>query len=303
MRTIGSILVGLVLAGGLSACGNATGDSGEVVGIVATTTMLGDVVANVVGDGATVEVLLPRGVDPHDYQASSRQVAAVERADLVVANGLGLEEGLRDVLENARADGARIIEVAPRLEPLSLGDGAGADPHVWFDPLRMADAARLIAAELAAIDSSRDWVVAAELYASELEAADQIIEDTLAAVPAEHRKLVTNHDSLQYFAARYGFDVIGAVVPGGSTLSDPSSAGLARLVEKLEQQNVPAIFAETTEPADLAEAIAAEADRQIDVVELYTGSLGEPGSGADTLIAMLIINAERVAGALEGSRQ
>jgi zinc/manganese transport system substrate-binding protein len=120
----------------------------------------------------------------------------------------------------------------------------------------------------------------------------------LADIPASRRKLVTNHDSLGYFADRYGFEIIGAVVPGGSTLGDPSSAELAGLVEKISSAGVPAIFAETTEPTALAEAVAREVGDDVVVVELYTGSLGEQGSGADTLIGMLLTDAGRIAGAL-----
>jgi zinc/manganese transport system substrate-binding protein len=300
------MMVVLAFVGG--ACGNddATGDATV---IVATTTILGDVAAQIVGDDATVQVLIPIGADPHDYQPSSQDVAAIQRADLVVANGLGLEDGLSDVLESAAADGARVLEIAPRLDPLPFGEHSGhddeaahdegdGDPHVWFDPLRMADAARLIAAELSAVDSSIDWDAGAEVYGAALRAADTEIAEILSVIPASGRKLATNHDALGYFAARYGFEVIGTVVPGGATLAEPSSAELAALVAEIEAEGVRAIFAETTEPSALADAIAAEIGGTVEVVELYTGSLGEPGSGADSLIGLLLTNARRIADAL-----
>jgi zinc/manganese transport system substrate-binding protein len=117
-------------------------------------------------------------------------------------------------------------------------------------------------------------------------------------VPDERRILVTNHDSLGYFADRYGFEVVATVIPGGSTLGEPSSAELAELVALIGETGVPAIFAENVEPSTLAEAVAAEAGSGVAVVELYTDSLGEAGSGADTLIGMLLTNAERIAGAM-----
>jgi zinc/manganese transport system substrate-binding protein len=309
----------------LMALGAACGDTdaaGGATTIVATTTVLGDVAGEIAGDDATVRVLIPVGADPHDYQPSSQDVAAIQRADLVVANGLGLEDGLVDVLDAAVADGARVLEIAPGVDPLPFGehldddhdddhgdeaaleedagghDDGNEDPHVWLDPLRMADAAGLIAAELAAVDGSVDWGARAEAYAGELRAADAEIVEILRAVPDANRKLVTNHDALGYFADRYGFEVIGTVVPGGATLAEPSSAELAALVEEIEAEGVRAIFAETTEPSVLADAIAAETGGTVEVVELYTGSLGEPGSGADTLIGMLITNARRIAEAL-----
>jgi zinc/manganese transport system substrate-binding protein len=278
--------------------------------VVATTSVLGDLVANVVGDEATVEVLLPIGADPHDYQPSARQLALVNEADLVVANGLRLEEGLADALESAEADGANVLEVAPLVDPIPLdadeGDGCDpegeeadrCDPHVWTDPVRMADAARIVAAELASIDGSADWEGNAERYAQELLAADEDIATALAVLPTDRRVLVTNHESMGYFADRYGFEVVATVIPGGTTLGEPSSAELAELVAVIDEAGVPAIFAENVEPSTLAEAVAAEVGSDVAVVELYTESLGEPGSGADTLIGMLLTNAERITEAL-----
>ena len=295
--SFGLVLPALLLVA--TACGDSAGSSADGgVSVMATTTVLGDVVGGVVGEGGTVEVIVPVGVDPHDFAASSRQAAAMARADLVVANGLSLEEGLTAVLEGAEGDGANVLEVAPLLDPLPLSAGSD-DPHVWMDPLRMADAARLIAAELAAIDDSADWETRAEAYAEDLIAADAAIRDTLSAVPAESRILVTNHDSLGYFADRYDFEVVGVVIPGGSTLADPSSSELAVLVRTIEDEGVTAIFAETAQPTALAEAVAEEAGSEVMVVELYTGSLGESGSGADTLIGMLLTNAQRIAETLK----
>jgi zinc/manganese transport system substrate-binding protein len=321
-RSVSGVLaLAAVLALLLTACtssGAASTTSQAAPGplsVVVTTSVLGDVVANVVGDAATVEVLLPIGADPHDYQPSARQLALVNEADLVVANGLRLEEGLVDALASAEADGANVLEVAPLVDPIPLG-GTGAesagcdpteesgdtnrcDPHVWTDPVRMAVAARTIAAELAALDGSVDWEGNAGRYAQELLAADEEIAAALEAVPDERRILVTNHDSLGYFADRYGFEVVATVIPGGTTLGDPSSAELADLVVVIGDTGVPAIFAENVEPATLAEAVAAEVGDGVAVVELFTDSLGEPGSGADTLIGMLLTNAARIAAAME----
>jgi zinc/manganese transport system substrate-binding protein len=284
------------------------------VRVVATTSVLGDLVGNVVGDEATVDVLLPIGADPHDYQPSARQLALVNEADLVVANGLRLEEGLADALESAEADGANVLEVAPQVDPIRL-DATGSeddpcdptaepaetvrcDPHVWTDPVRMAAAARIVAAELAALDGSIDWESNAERYAERLLAADEEIATALDAVPGERRILVTNHDSLGYFADRYGFEVVATVIPGGSTLGEPSSAELAELVAMIGETGVPAIFAENVEPSTLAEAVAAEVGSGVAVVQLHTDSLGEAGSGADTLIGMLLTNADRIVAAM-----
>jgi zinc/manganese transport system substrate-binding protein len=285
--------------------GAEQGSTGPTV--VVTTTVWGDVASNIVGENGVVEVLMPLGADPHGFQASSQQVAALHAADLVVANGLGLEGGLLEVLAVAQGDGANILEVAPLLDPIPFGSGDAdheepRDPHVWMDPTRAADGARIIGRELAAIAPNVDWVGRADTYAATLLSTDDAIEDTLAPIAQEQRRMVTNHDALGYFADRYDLAIIGTVVPGGSSLADPSSAELADLVETMRREDVNVIFAETTQPAALAEAVASELGEEVRVVELYTGSLGEPGSGADTLAGMLVTNARRIADALGGVR-
>ena len=298
----------------LGACSTTSGDGGpggdeSPLTVVATTTILGDLARNILGDDGSVEVLIPIGVDPHDYQASARQIATLQKADLVIANGLLLEEGLTDVLDGAAADGANVVELAPLLDPIPFatsddgqeadGVAAGsADPHVWMDPLRMATAGHLVADQLTAIDGSIDWSARADAYDDELVAADVEIDQVLAAIPPDHRKLVTNHDSLGYLADRYGFEIVGVVIPGGSTLASPSSAELADLVSEIEREGVPAIFGETNSSPALAEAVAAETAGRVAVVELYSGSLGEPGSGAESLIGLLKTNAARIRSAL-----
>ena len=313
--------------------------------MVATTTILGDVISNVVGGNADIEVLLPPGADPHEYQISSSQAALLYTADLVVANGLGLEEGLIDVIEAAEEDGINVLEVGDLLDPLPFTGGGGhgeeddhaedeaedddhaeedaedddhaedeaedddhaeegghahtgADPHFWLDPLRVAKAALLIAEALTEIDPSGDWMSRAEAYAATLTELDAEIQDILAPIPHESRVLITNHDSLGYFADRYEFEVIGVVIPGGSTLADPSSAELATLVEEIVEEGVKVIFAETIDSTALAEAVAAEAGTDVAVVTLHTGSLGEPGTETDNIVGMLRNNAIRIADAL-----
>lgn len=306
IRKLGLLLLAGATSSFLGACGQGPGvDSTPNTRIVvmATTSFLGDVVGNIVGTDADVEVLMPVGVDPHEYQASAKQIAALQRGDLVVAVGLGLESALGDVLSEAESSGIEIFEVGPLVDPVPFtfapsDDHSMEDPHVWLDPVRMADAATLIAEALATIDSSKDWTGRAATYADELLAADNDIQSILDQVPIQHRKLVTNHDALGYFADRYGFEVIGTVIPGGSTLAEPSSAEMANLVTVIRESGTSAIFAETTEPSVLAESVAEEIGRDINVVILHTGSLGEPGTYEDTLIGMLLSNARLIAEAL-----
>jgi zinc/manganese transport system substrate-binding protein len=317
------LLVPALLAMLLMGCGTSPADDdADLPLVVATTSIWGDVTRQIVGDEARVEVLIPIGADAHDYEPTQQQVAMLLEADLVIANGLGLEEGLLDILESAAADGANIFEVAPELDPIEFGrdhedaghdhedasdeheagdhDHGDLDPHVWFDPIRVSSGAGLIAERLTEVAPEVDWSERAQNYVVSLQELDQEIEDILGVVPEESRRIVTNHDALGYFADRYHFEVIGVVIPGGSTLADPSSAQLARLVDAMREGGVSTIFTETSQPRRLAEAVAAEVGEDVAVVELYTESLDESGSDADTLIGMLRANARAIADALSG---
>ncbi|MCZ7528725.1 MAG: metal ABC transporter substrate-binding protein [Acidimicrobiia bacterium] len=266
-----------------------------------TTTILGDVVENVAGDDALVEVVMPTGADPHTYEASARQAARLRDADLVVANGVDLEEGLLDTIESAEDDGVRVLRVGDLLgpEPFTGVDGehaeadaddhdhdGGLDPHVWMDPVRMIEAAGLVAAELAAV-AEGDFAARAEAYQERLAELDREIAALIETIPADRRALVTNHFAYGYYADRYGLEMLGTVIPAATTASETSARQYAELLELIEREDVPAIFASTTEPTRLAEAIAADAGRGVQVIELPTGSLGEEGSETDTYIGMM----------------
>jgi zinc/manganese transport system substrate-binding protein len=277
-------------------CGSDDGtDAGDGrPSVVATSTILGDVVQQVAGDGADVEVLLPIGADPHDFAPSTRQAESMADADLLVVNGLGFEAGLADAVEQAGDAGATVFTATDHTDVL------GEDPHFWTDPTRMVPVVEALADALVEAGLDADEVAAAaEAYVQELEAADADSEATLAAVPDDRRVLVTNHEVLAYFAERYGFEVVGAVVPSLTTGAEASAADVDELADAIEEAGVPAIFAETSSPADLAEALA-DSVGDVEVVTLHTESLGEPGSDADTYVAMVRTNAELVAGALAG---
>lgn len=291
---LGALAVVLAVVG--SAC--VGGGDGDRPLVVATTTVLGDLVTAVVGDAAQVETLLPVGADPHDFEPSSRQVARVVDAELVVAVGLELEEGLEDLLASAESEGVPVLRVGPRVEPDWLGDSVVLDPHVWMDPIRMALAAELIAAELERIGVPGPWASNAATARATFERLDADIRSTLDAIPAERRYLVTSHDSLRYFATRYDLTVVGSVVEGGSTMARPSSARLAELIDEIERLGITAVFGETTEPSALLDAIAAEPGLDVVVVELHVGSLGEPGSPSGTYVGMMRENARLVAAGL-----
>jgi len=298
-------LLPLVLATLLAACGGEETATGGRPVVVATTSILGDIAGVVAGGEAEVKVLMPRGTDPHEFSPSPRQVALLGEADLVVANGLGLEEGLADALASVGEEAGNVLEVAPQVDPLPLPEeggehedeeheGEGLDPHVWMDPVRMADAAGLIAERLAAARPG-GWAGRADRYAEELAALDDEIREVLAPIPPDRRVLVTNHDVLGYLAARYDLEVLGVIIPGGSTLGEPSAGAFSELAALIRERDVPAIFAETTQPSALAETLAGEVGRAVEIVELFTESLGPEGSGADTYAGMMRANARRIA--------
>lgn len=291
-----AVLVAAVaaLVAGCGGQAGSPGGAGDRPTVVVTTTILGDVVRNLTAGMADVEVMIPAGVDPHEFRPSARQVAELREADVVVANGAGLDAGLLDAIEGAEEDGATVFTAIDHVEALDH------DPHFFTDPARMAAAARaltdVLAADVPALDDDR-FRSQADAYAARLDALDGEVEDVLADVPPERRKLVTVHEVLGYFADRYGFEVVGAVIPATTTESAPSAAAIDALAAAVEDVGVPAVFADTSSPDDLADALAAEVG-DVEVVELYSETLGGEGSGADTYLGMIRTNAGRIADAL-----
>ncbi|MFV0306408.1 MAG: metal ABC transporter solute-binding protein, Zn/Mn family [Desertimonas sp.] len=314
MTTLGRGAV-LVAAAGLfiAGCGGGEGDAGsgsapaspDRPSVVVTTNILGDIVGEVAGGVADVHVLMPAGADPHSFGVSAADAERMEDADLIVANGLGLEEGVLNNVEAAADVGVTVLEVAPELDPLRYGDAAGAssgsfDPHIWTDPTRMIAAVDLIAEAIRPLPGVDPDVVdqAATDYAEELGEMDESMSERFEVIPPEDRRLVTNHHVFAYFAEHFDFEVIGAVLPSGTTLASPSASDLEDLADVLRETGVPAIFADSSDPARLAEVLASEAGVDVEVVSLFTESLGPAGSGAETYLEMLDTNADLIVAAL-----
>lgn len=298
----------------------ASGGATDQPTVAVTTSLLGDVVEQMVGDEAEVTVLMPPGADPHDFQLSAQQAAEVREADALITNGGGFEEGMLDALEAAESDGVPTYEALEAADPIeSTGghehtdeeegehdeeegehDDEGTDPHFFTDPARMAVAAQGIAgflvAEVPALDTETFQESAAAEVAA-LEELDADVEEVLSAIPEEDRRLVTNHEVFGYFADRYGFEVVGVVVPGGGTGGEPSAAELSELAATIEAEGVPAIFADVSSPESLSQTLADEVG-EVEVVSLYTESLGEEGSDGATYDALVRTNAQRMVDAL-----
>jgi zinc/manganese transport system substrate-binding protein len=336
-----------VTALALSACGgtSATETSSETGSVVASTTIWGDIASQIVECAGTGEVttLIPVGADPHEFSPSSDAVAQMVNADLVVVNGLELEEGLESALESAEQDGANVYAVAPNLDPMPFGEAAhshsdegteatdeaakseeeehshsgeehshsgeehshsgeehshsGDDPHVWLDMTRAASGAALIGQQLTEATGNEAFTTCGEEVAADIEATNAEVTALLESVPADKRILVTDHDAFGYFGTAYGYEIAGVVIPGGSTLGDPSSAELAELAATIKAEGVPAIFANVATPSTLTDALASEVGNVI-VVPLFVGSVGEPGTPEASFQGMMLANAQRISDAL-----
>jgi zinc/manganese transport system substrate-binding protein len=297
-----AVLAGLAL--GAVACGGPPHAGGP--DIVVTSSILGDVVHQLVGGLSSVETVMPPNADPHDVAPSAKQAVDMRSARVLVVNGFGFESGLDDAISAARADGVAVIQVAPlapRLHRVAPDDGNGApvtDPHVFTDPSRMAVAVAALATRLAdavpELDTAACRTRAAD-YVARLRRLDAEVARTLSGIPADRRLLVTNHDALGYFADRYHFTVVGTVIPSLNTLAAPSASDLAALAGVIARRHVPAIFADTSSPTRLATALAREG-QGVEVVRLYVEALGGRGSGAATYEQMIRTDARRIAAAL-----
>jgi zinc/manganese transport system substrate-binding protein len=284
----------------LAACAGTGAHQSDEHRIVVTTNILGDVVRNIVGDTADVRVLMKPNSDPHSFGVSAQEAAAITTADLLVYNGLGLEESLQRHVDSAADNGVPTLPVGDHVDPIryTSGDGEGSpDPHFWTDPQRMlAGVDAIVAAvreHIPAIDVER-IDQNANSYREQLRALSESMTERFAAVPIERRKLVTNHHVLGYLAARYGFTVIGAVVPSGTTLASPSSSDLESLAGAIRGSGVPAIFVDSSHPDRLARVLADEAAVEVEVVKLYSESLDEPGTPGATYLDMMRTNTEAI---------
>jgi zinc/manganese transport system substrate-binding protein len=274
-----TLLTALLAALGPTACGDRSGDRPQ---IVVTTNILGNVVSELVADQADVTVLMK------------------PNADLVVYNGLGLEEGIAQHVEAARTAGVPVFEAGTHADPIKYASGDSADtldPHFWTDPDRMKMVVSALRPVLAETVTDVNTAQLDEQTDSYLERLTELTDDMaaqFATIPADRKRLVTNHHVFGYLAERFGFEVIGAIIPGGTTLASPSSSDLASLTSAIDRYDVSAVFVDTSHPDKLAAALARETCRDVKIVPLYSESLDEPGTEAGTYLGMMAVNARRI---------
>ena len=328
-----TVAVSLLIAPALTSCSDDPPVANGEPSLIATTTIWAEITSRALCDSEVISIV-PTGADPHTFEPSLADRATLESADLVIANGLALEEGLVDLLATVADGGTPVIEMTDAVTIREMGDDhdehdgehhdngdhagdsdgddhdddhddvhdddhddghSGGDPHIWLDPLNVAAVVPLIAES--GIDAGLDTSVrvCAEKYVDELEALDADITAELADISAERRYLVTNHDALGYFADRYDLEVVGTVIPSLSTLAETNPADLADLAAVIDELDIPAVFAEAQASDRDAEALA-DALSGVAVVTLDTGSLRD---GGDTYVAMMRRNARSIAAALD----
>jgi ABC-type Zn uptake system ZnuABC Zn-binding protein ZnuA len=288
------VVLAAALAAGCSAAGGSSTSSGQpsdadAIDVVATTTVFADIVRQVGGPHVTVTSLVPPGGEVHTFDPTPADIARVADADLIVMNGLGLDDWVADLAADSGSDGP-ILELGE-----GLADESG-NPHVWMDVQNGIRYAVRIGDELARVDAddATSYGDRTKAYTQRLTELDSWARDQLAAVPAERRKVVSFHDALPYFAAAYGIEIVGTVIdaPG----QDPSAGEIAGLIDEIRVSGARALFGEAQFNPELARTIAEEAGIAV-VTDLSTDSLGDPP--ADTYEGMMRSDVEKVVEALQ----
>lgn len=292
--------------------------NGASLRVVATTSIIGDVVAQVGGEAIDLTVLMEAGQDPHSYEPAARDLTAVAEADVIFINGWDLEQGLVDDLANIGED-ALVVPISANIAPLAFAgdepegeeheegeahdhEHSGADPHVWFSVHNVAQWVENVEHVLSELDpaNAETFEANAAAYAEALAELETYAEAQLESIPAENRFLVTNHDVFSYFAQEYDFTVLGTVIPSVSTLAETSAGDLTELIATMTEHNVCAIFTETTVNDALAQTVAGELSgcAEVQVLRLYTDAVGPAGSGADSYIGMFRANVAAIVAGL-----
>jgi zinc/manganese transport system substrate-binding protein len=277
----------LVLLISASACQGAGNTNTGKKSIVVTYSILGSVVKDLIGDQAIVTVSVPNGQDPHDWEPSAKDIEAINKANLVVQNGLGLEGGLEKTLGLAQSNGVKFFTATDHITIRYVGQGEGipsgdpdqalgaADPHFWMDPEAMKSVVGALSIELKN-DFNLDVSSQALVLENRLDTLNKDVLDRVSAIPGGNRKLVTGHESMGYFAQRYGFKLVGVIIPSLSSQAEVSAADLAALKTTIQNNQVKAIFTELGTSPAVAKTIGDETG--VKVVELATHVLPSDGS-------------------------
>jgi manganese/iron transport system substrate-binding protein len=294
------LVAGCSGSGGGDSADGAGGPRGGALQVVATTTQVADFARSVGGDRVQVTSLLKPGVDAHDYEPSPADIATIARADVVLQNGVGLEEWLDDTISSSGFAGP-VVDTSKGIQ-LRQVEG-GDDPHIWQDPRNAQRMASTIEEALATAAPADTATFKANLaaYTDQLQSLDAEVERQIDSLA--NKRVVTNHDAFGYYLDRYGLVLIGSVIGSFDTSAELSGRELRDLVAKIKATGVKAIFSETTLPPKAAETIGREAGVKVVVGEdaLYGDALGPPGSDGDTYLKMIRHNTATIVDNLSGT--
>ncbi|HEX8120880.1 MAG TPA: zinc ABC transporter substrate-binding protein [Solirubrobacteraceae bacterium] len=294
MRKAVSIGVGLAALALASGCGDGKGDGDASLLVVATTSQLADFARQVGGERVSVTALVGPGTDPHEYEPRPSAARAVAQADVVLQSGGDVDAWLGDLLDAAGGD-ARPVTLTDAVHTRP-GDG-GIDPHWWQDPRNVLVAVEQIRQSFGEADRAGAAAYArnARRYATRVGALDRAIERCISAVPRARRKLVTAHDAFGYFAARYGIEILGSIIPALSSSAKPSARDVRELVAGIRREHVTTIFPETALNPRLEQAVARDAGARVGP-SLYADALGPKGSEGATYLGALRHDAAAIGG-------
>lgn len=285
--------------------------------VVATTSIVADVVQQIGGERVAVHVLLPLGADPHTYEPAPQDIARVSDAVLVFASGAGLEEFLEKLIANAGAE-QRLVSVSDGIELKDFGveehaeeegeahvdeenekEHQSGDPHTWIDPANVKVWVENIRTRLSAVDpaGAELYQANAARYLAELDQLDGWIREQIAQIPPANRKIVTDHQVFGYFAERYGLEQVGAIIPGYSTAAAPSAQEIAAIEDAIRDLGVKAVFVGETIAPTLAQRVAE--DTGVQLVFVYHGSLSAPDGPAATYLEYMRYNVNAMVAALK----
>jgi zinc/manganese transport system substrate-binding protein len=285
----------VVLVAAVVGCGDGGGSGDDAsVSVVTTTTQVADLVANVGGKRVALDSILRPNSDPHEYEPRPSDAAALAKADVVFRSGGDLDEWLDEVVDSAGGDAKQVtlIDSVKR---------EGDDPHWWQDPRNAILAVATIRDALIDADPAgrAGYERRAAAYTARLRRLDADVARCIDRVPQAKRKLVTTHDALGYFAARYGIAVIGAVIPSLSTQAQPSAKDVDELVGQIKREGVEAIFPEASLSRRLEEAISRESGAEVGG-QLWADTLGPKGSSGATYIDSIRANVDTLAEGMSG---
>ncbi len=279
----------LLALGVVSSCAPQPPSQAGPVRVLAAETFLADIAQNVAGDRLHVDSLLPPGVDPHEFQPAPRDAVKLAQSDVLIVNGLGYESWLAKTLQLGGRRPVTVVAtqgLTPRPDP--TGDHPDGDPHLWMDPINVVKYVENIRDGLIQADPAGKDIYSAnaDAYIAKLKELDASIKTQVAQVPQDRRLLVTNHDSLGYFATAYGIQVVGSLIPGVTSEASPSAREMAALIDAIKGVQAPAIFLDVGQNPDLAQEVASATSAKV-VTDLYVETLSGPTGPASTYIDML----------------